>query len=212
MISPSNLLVEVGVDEAGRGPLFGPVVAAAVIMPTNEQNELCKQIKDSKKCSPKKRTILKNYIIENAVAYGIGIATVEEIDQYNILQANYMAMHRALDQIAEKQHFDKIMVDGPLFKPYISKVQEPTDWVQHECIVDGDNTYLCIAAASILAKTYRDELIEKLCLEDPSLVSKYGISKNKGYGTKQHMDGLKLHGPSPLHRKSFKPVQNLINT
>lgn len=209
---PSTEFIEVGVDEAGRGPLFGPVVAAAVIMPNSfaEDDTLYAKIKDSKKCSEKLRKQLKDYIKEKSVAFGIGVASVDEIDKLNILQANYLAMHRALDQVYSKVKFNRIMVDGPMFKPYLPH-EEDSEWIQHMCVIDGDALHLNIAAASILAKTFRDEIIEDMCAKDSFLNEKYGLAKNKGYGTRQHMEGLKKFGPSEHHRKSFKPVQNLIS-
>ena len=208
---PSTLYIEVGVDECGRGPLFGPVVAAACVLPTNlpQDDPLLPYIKDSKKLTEKKRNEVVKYIKEKALAYGIGEASVQEIDSLNILQANFRAMHRALDQVFEKVEFEHILVDGPHFKRYIKPNTNPPIIIQYTTIPQGDAQYMNIAAASILAKTYRDDLIIKMVNDDPSL-DKYGLKTNKGYGTKKHMDALKEHGATPHHRKSFAPVAAAI--
>ena len=146
--------IEVGCDEAGRGCLAGPVVAAAVILPKNFKHLL---LNDSKQLSEKKRVLLRTEIKEHAIAYAIGIVDHQEIDEINILNASILAMHRALDQI--KNPFDSILVDGNRFKKY--------NETEHHCIIKGDGKYLSIAAASILAKTYRDDLMKKLHLEHP---------------------------------------------
>jgi ribonuclease HII len=178
--------VQVGVDEAGRGSLIGPVFAAAVIWDTSKSAD---DIKDSKKISRKKRAILRKYIEENAIAYGIGSATHEEVDSHNILNATYLAMHRALKNL--KCSFDRILVDGHRFKPFLCNV--------HTCITGGDNKFVSIAAASILAKEYHDDWIEENYPND----TKYNLNSNKGYGTKNHMDGLKKFGMTPYHRRTF---------
>jgi ribonuclease HII len=205
---PSPTRIEVGVDEAGRGPLFGPVVVAAVIMPSSypDTDEMVKKIKDSKKCTKKLLKELEAYIKETAIAYAIGIAEVEEIDRCNILNATINAMHRALDEIYPKTKFNYIAVDGDRFKPYL-----PVDstWIEHCCCIDGDGTHLHIAAASILAKTARDKLIETMVDNDPTLDERYSLRSNKGYGTKKHIDGLKAYGATRHHRNSFAPVKNL---
>ena len=210
---PSTNYIEVGVDEAGRGPLFGPVVAAACVLPTNlsENDSLLSYVKDSKKLTEKKRNEVVKYIKEKAIAYGIGEASVQEIDTINILQANFRAMHRALDQVYEKIQFEHIIVDGPHFKRYIKPNTNPPVLVPYTTIPQGDAQYMNIAAASILAKTYRDNLIIQMVNDDPSL-EKYGLKSHKGYGTKKHMDALKEYGATPHHRKSFAPVANVIAT
>lgn len=212
---PSKDIIELCVDEAGRGCLMGDVCAAAVIMPSvyKENDDLIKMIKDSKKLTPKKRAILADYIKKNAIAYGIGTASSKEIDELNILRATHLAMHRAIDKI--KVQFDKLLIDGSNFKPYIKKnnfsnEKEDDIWVEYECIVSGDNEYLGIAAASILAKTYRDNTIDEMCKNDPVVDSKYGFSKNKGYGTKKHIEGIKEYGILDIHRKSFAPCKKYI--
>jgi ribonuclease HII len=204
---PSATRVEVGVDECGRGCLYGVVVAAACILPADlsPDDALVPYIKDSKKLTEKKRTEVAKYIKEKALAYGIGEGTVEEIDTINILQANFRAMHRALDQVYEKLPFEHILVDGPHFKRYIKPNTNPPVIVPYTAIPQGDAEYMNIAAASILAKTYRDAVIVQMVADNPAL-DKYGLKSNKGYGTKKHMDALKEHGATPYHRKSFAPV------
>ena len=188
--------IEVGCDEAGRGCLAGPVVAAAVILPKNFKHLL---LNDSKQLSEKKRDLLRTEIKEHAIAYAIGIVDHEEIDEINILNASILAMHRALDQI--KNPFDSILVDGNRFKKY--------NKTEHHCIIKGDGKYLSIAAASILAKTYRDDLMKKLHLEHPQ----YQWENNKGYPTKSHRAAIKKIGVSQYNRKSFRllPEQLSLN-
>ncbi len=188
--SYSDDLIEVGIDEAGRGPFFGRVYAAVVNWPKNLENL---EIKDSKKISSKKRKILKSWIEENVLDFAIGYAESEEIDELNILQATYLAMHRALDKLKTKPNL--ILVDGNRFKDYQD--------ISHKCIIKGDDKYLSIAAASILAKEYHDEYILNLCDIDPTLDKKYNLISNKGYGTKAHREGLLKYGMTDLHRKSF---------
>ena len=196
----SNLFT-IGVDEVGRGTLFGNVVAAAVIMPDDLDDELFLQIKDSKKLSFKKRTILANYIKEKALTYGIAFATPKEIDEINILNATMKAMHRAIDNAYKKSPFDYLLIDGPHFKGYVPP-GEDADIIEHECIPKGDATYLSIASASIIAKDYHTKLINKM-VEDNPILLKYDINKNKGYGTKNHLLALNKHGISEFHRKTF---------
>tara|TARA_B100001057_G_scaffold237544_1_gene237889 strand:+ start:2649 stop:3248 length:600 start_codon:yes stop_codon:yes gene_type:complete len=188
--------IEVGCDEAGRGCLAGPVVAAAVILPKNFKHLL---LNDSKQLSEKKRDLLRTEIKEHAITYAIGIVDHKEIDEINILNASILAMHRALDQI--KNPFDSILVDGNRFKKY--------NKIEHHCIIKGDGKYLSIAAASILAKTYRDDLMKKLHLEHPQ----YQWENNKGYPTKSHRAAIKKIGVSQYHRKSFRllPEQLSLN-
>lgn len=188
--------IEVGCDEAGRGCLAGPVVAAAVILPKNFKHLL---LNDSKQLSEKKRDLLRTEIKEHAIAYAIGIVDHKEIDEINILNASILAMHRALDQI--ENPFDSILVDGNRFKKY--------NKTEHHCIIKGDGKYLSIAAASILAKTYRDDLMKQLHLEHPQ----YQWENNKGYPTKSHRAAIKKIGVSQYHRKSFRllPEQLSLN-
>ena len=179
--------IEVGCDEAGRGCLAGPVVAAAVILPKDFTHPL---LNDSKQVSEKKRSILKKVIQEHALAYAVGVVDHKEIDEINILNASFLAMHRALDKI--KLPFESILVDGNRFKKYKDS--------EHHCIIKGDGKYLNIAAASILAKTYRDELMENLDEEFPV----YSWKKNKGYPTKAHRAAIREFGVNENHRLSFR--------
>ncbi len=178
--------IEVGLDEAGRGCLAGPVVAAAVILPKGFTHPL---LDDSKKLSEKKREELRSVIECEALDYAVGFVDNHKIDEINILNASFLAMHRALDQLKEK--FDFLLIDGNRFKPYKS--------VPHECIIKGDGKYQSIAAASILAKTYRDEYMQKIDLEHPE----YSWKQNKGYPTKMHVDAVLKNGTTPYHRSSF---------
>lgn len=207
MLEYSNTEYELGVDEVGRGCLFGPVVAAAVVMPLTfaEDDILWKEIKDSKKLSEKKRYILKKYIEENALCYGIGECSHTEIDSINILQASLRSMHRAIN-IAYKKNpiFTKILVDGNHFKPFIPPIAD-AEYMPHECIEGGDNVKLNIAAASILAKCHRDSYIEDGCNTYP-IWNEYDFRKNKGYGTAKHIKALKELGSIEGHRMSYKPL------
>ena len=178
--------IEAGCDEAGRGCLAGSVYAAAVILPEDYQNEL---LNDSKQLTEKKRYQLREIIERDAVAWAVGIVTPEEIDKINILNASILAMHRALDQL--KVRPEAIIVDGNRFKPYQK--------LPHTTIVKGDGKYLSIAAASILAKTYRDDYMNQLAEEYPQ----YDWRSNKGYPTKKHREAIKQFGITPYHRKSY---------
>jgi ribonuclease HII len=178
--------VEAGCDEAGRGCLAGSVFAAAVILPEGYQNEL---LNDSKQLTEKKRYALREMIEHDAVAWAVGILTPEEIDKINILNASILAMHRALDQL--KVRPEAIIVDGNRFKKYKD--------LPHTTIVKGDGKYLSIAAASILAKTYRDDYMNQLAEEYPQ----YDWKANKGYPTNKHRDAIRQYGITPYHRKTF---------
>ena len=198
--------IELGIDEAGRGCLFGPVCVASVIWPKQDPLYLEKEppeIKDSKKVSEKKRLILKDYIEQNAIAWSVQFLSHEEIDKTNILKATMIGMHRCIDDIRKQINIDTILVDGNHFQVY---TDENLDCIDHECVIGGDDKYKSIAAASILAKTHRDNYILELSKSNDQLEN-YGIPKNKGYGTKQHMDALKKLGPIEGHRRSFKPCQ-----
>jgi ribonuclease HII len=198
--------LEVGLDEAGRGCLLGPVCIGAVIMNDIRDLPPPHEIRDSKKCSPKVRTVLRKYIEENAVAFNVQMIHEERIDKVNILQATMEGMEKCLDDITSVLNIDKILVDGTYFPIYMNKnTFEP---ISHVCIPGGDDKYLNIAAASILAKEYHDEYIMNLCSANPDL-NKYDLKNNKGYGTKSHMEALKEYGPSIYHRKSFKPCQGI---
>ena len=179
-------LIEAGCDEAGRGCLAGSVYAAAVILPPDYTND---ELNDSKKLSAKRRYALREVIEHDAVAWAVGVATAAEIDEINILNASILAMHRALDKLAVRPGF--VIVDGNRFKPYHD--------VPHHTIVKGDGKYLAIAAASILAKTYRDDYMHELHKEFPY----YGWDRNAGYPTKQHREGIAEHGLTPYHRVTF---------
>jgi ribonuclease HII len=199
-----EIKIEVGIDEAGRGCLFGPVCVGAVIWPKEDplhKGEKPPEIKDSKKVSEKKRLLLKDYIETNALAWSVQFISHEDIDKLNILKATMKGMHQCIDEIRKQIEIDTILVDGDKFTNYFN---EDFDYINHECIVGGDNTYKSIAAASILAKTHRDNYIYELVENRPEL-EKYGFKTNKGYGTKIHMDSLKEHGSIEGHRKSFKP-------
>ena len=178
--------IEAGCDEAGRGCLAGSVYAAAVILPEDYQNEL---LNDSKQLTEKKRYQLREIIQRDAVAWAVGIVTPEEIDKINILNASILAMHRALDQL--KVRPEAVIVDGNRFKKYQD--------LPHTTIVKGDGKYLAIAAASILAKTYRDDYMNDLAKEYPQ----YDWLSNKGYPTKKHREAIKQFGITPYHRKSY---------
>ena len=186
--------IEAGCDEAGRGCLAGSVFAAAVILPEGYQNDL---LNDSKQLTEKKRYQLREIIERDAVAWAVGIVTPEEIDKINILNASILAMHRALDQL--KVRPEAIIVDGNRFKPYRPVVDGKTVNIPHTTIVKGDGKYLSIAAASILAKTYRDDYMNRLAEEYPQ----YDWLSNKGYPTKKHRDAIRQYGITPYHRKTF---------
>ena len=186
--------VEVGCDEAGRGCLAGSVFAAAVILPEGYQNEL---LNDSKQLTEKKRYQLREIIERDAVAWAVGIVTPEEIDKINILNASILAMHRALDQL--KVRPEAIIVDGNRFKPYRPGGDSSAVDIPYTTIVKGDGKYLSIAAASILAKTYRDDYMNRLAEEYPQ----YDWLSNKGYPTKKHRDAIRQYGITPYHRKTF---------
>ena len=181
--------VQAGVDEAGRGCLMGPVVAAAVVWDPSVDPS---GITDSKALSKKRRNELREYIIEHAASFHVAMVDEATIDEINILQATMTCMHYALDGIVIP--IDRILVDGTCFRSW--------EQVPHHCITKGDSKYVSIAAASILAKTFRDDYMEQLCVQEPSL-SEYGIQKNMGYGTKQHIDAIRKYGTTRHHRKSF---------
>ncbi len=181
-----NVEFEAGCDEAGRGCLAGSVFAAAVIFPEGYENA---EIKDSKKLTAKKRNALREEIEQNALAWAVGEVSPQEIDEINILNASILAMHRALDKL--KVRPQAVIVDGNRFKPYGN--------VPHTTIIKGDGKYLSIAAASILAKTYRDDYMERLAKEYPQ----YLWDKNKGYPTAEQRNAIHKHGITPYHRRSF---------
>ena len=183
-----------GIDEAGRGPLSGPVVAAACILPFDAE---IKELNDSKKLTEKKREKLFDIIKEQAITYGIGMATPEEIDSINILNATMLAMHRALEQLSPVADF--ALIDGNVSRGF----EIPT-----QTLVKGDSISCSIAAASILAKVTRD----RICLEDALKYPEYNFAKHKGYSTKEHMEAVIKYGPCPIHRKSFLKFLNNENS
>ena len=183
-------LLEAGCDEAGRGPLAGPVFAAAVIMPKDFYHPL---LNDSKKMSQKAREELRPIIERESLAWAVVEVSAEEIDSLNILWASVEGMHRAIRQLSVKPEF--ILVDGNKFKPL--------DGIPYNTVVHGDATYTSIAAASVLAKTYRDDRMKELALKYPQ----YGWERNMGYPTKEHIEAIKQWGYSPYHRKSFHPKE-----
>ena len=179
-------LIEAGCDEAGRGCIAGPVVAAAVILPRGIDFS---DFDDSKKLTEKQRERLRIKVLDNALAYGVGIVSAKEIDEINILNASFLAMHRAIDQL--KVRPELLLIDGNRFNPYKG--------IRHQCIVGGDAKYQSIAAASILAKTTRDHIMEEYHKEFPQ----YNWLKNKGYPTPEHKNAVAEHGVSPIHRMTF---------
>lgn len=179
-------LVEAGCDEAGRGCLAGAVYAAAVILPHDFRNEL---LNDSKQLTEKQRYALREVVEREALAWAVGVVTPEEIDRINILNASFLAMHRAVDQL--KLRPEHLLIDGNRFKKYQD--------VPHTTVVKGDGKYMAIAAASVLAKTYRDDYMNRLAEEYPQ----YDWDSNKGYPTKKHREAIRLYGTTPYHRMSY---------
>lgn len=189
MLAPyyNQNVLEAGCDEAGRGCLAGPVVAAAVILPNGYENIL---LNDSKKLSSKARKILRPEIEKEALYWAVAFVDNHEIDEINILNASFLAMHRAIDKLSQKPEL--LLIDGNRFKPYPG--------IDHQCFVKGDSRFMAIAAASILAKTYRDDYMMELNEEYPG----YGWDKNMGYPTKKHREGIKKLGVTSYHRQSFQ--------
>ena len=186
--------LEAGCDEAGRGCLAGPVFAAAVILPEDFANEM---LDDSKKLSERQRDMLRPVIEREALAWAVGVVEAEEIDHINILNASFLAMHRAVGALLVKPDF--LLVDGNRFKPYPG--------IPHTCIVKGDGKMMSIAAASILAKTHRDEYMRRIAGEYPQ----YGWDVNKGYPTKAHREAIARYGVSPYHRRSFRLLDTQLS-
>jgi ribonuclease HII len=180
-------LIEAGCDEAGRGCLAGPVYASAVILPKNYKN---KWLNDSKKLSDKDRYELRPEIEENAITWALGIVDHKEIDEINILNASFLAMHRSVDKLKTKPEL--LLIDGNRFKAYKK--------IPHQCIIKGDGKFLSIAAASILAKTYRDDHMQAMALKYPE----YKWDSNMGYPTKKHREAIRTHGVTPIHRLTFQ--------
>ena len=183
----NKILIEAGCDEAGRGCLAGPVYAASVILPKNYKN---KWLDDSKKLSDKDRYELRPEIEAKAITWAIGVVDNVEIDKINILKASFLAMHRAIDKLLTKPEL--LLIDGNRFTPYKN--------ISHQCIVKGDAKFLSIAAASVLAKTYRDDFMKEAAITYPH----YSWEQNMAYPTKKHRDAIRLHGTTPLHRMTFQ--------
>lgn len=214
----------IGVDEAGRGPLFGDVYTSAVVLPVDDFDRAI--LKDSKKYSShKKITQAYNYIIENCLSYSIDFLTHREIDKYNILQATQKSMHTSIRHVINaeiervktknnhvssraivKDLFQKllILVDGNYFKPFTYLYENELYSIKHRCVIKGDHLHKEISAASVLAKVSRDKYITSFVEDNPEYEEKYKLSKNKGYGTKEHREGIKKYGYSEFHRKTFK--------
>ena len=189
----SGTKIEAGCDEVGRGCLAGPVVAAAVILPLDYKHKL---LTDSKLLSKKKRESIRKDILNDAIEYAISVIGNEEVDKINVLQASFLGMHQALDQLVQRPEL--ILVDGNKFIPYHN--------IPYHCIIKGDGKYMSIAAASILAKTYRDDLMEKLSFSHPE----YSWERNVGYPTKQHRKAIEKYGITPYHRRSFRLLPNQL--
>jgi ribonuclease HII len=205
MFDADTTIIEMGIDEAGRGPMFGRVYAGVVVLPKdNSFNH--SQMKDSKKFHSKKKIEqVADYIKKNAIAWAVEYEDEKTIDNINILQATQSAMHKGIRNVLlqlSNINYDKILilVDGNYFNPFTILNGET---IKYKMIEQGDNKYTSIAAASILAKTERDKYIEELCKENPELVERYDINSNKGYGSKKHMDGIKKYGITKWHRKTF---------
>ena len=207
-----NKYIEIGIDEAGRGPMFGRVYSAAVILPKDDNKFNHSLMKDSKKFhSTKKIREAAEYIKQNAIAWHVSYACEKTIDQINIRNATHKAMHEAIEEVITKTYINNIydnnetnyhlLVDGCDFTPFNKNDKNIN--ISHTCIEGGDNVYSSIAAASILAKVERDKYIEEMCIEEPVLITKYDLLNNKGYGTKKHMEGIQKYGISIFHRKSF---------
>jgi ribonuclease HII len=209
-------IFEIGVDEAGRGPLFGRVYCGAVILPKDDASFDHSLMKDSKKFTSKKKiNEAAEYIKTHAISWGVAYSDENVIDNINILQATQRTMHLAIKEALNKMttddlNLDKIhlLIDGNYFKPYLhgpNKVH-----VSSETVEQGDNTFSSIAAASILAKVARDQYIDDLCVEHPTLAEHYAIDSNKGYGAKKHIDGIKAHGITQWHRRTFGICKNYV--
>jgi len=213
MFDQDTTIIEIGIDEAGRGPMFGRVYAGVAVLPKDNSFDHF-QMKDSKKFHSKNKIVqVAEYIKKNAIAWAVEYEDEQTIDEINILQATQLAMHKGIKnvlcQLSEltEINYDKILllVDGNYFKPFlINNVKT----IKYQMIEGGDNKYTSIAAASILAKVSRDAYIENLCIENPELIVNYGIDTNKGYGSKKHIDGIKQHGITKWHRKTFGICKN----
>jgi len=223
LIQDENIY-EIGVDEVGRGPLFGRVYTAAVILPKDDTFD-CTMVKDSKKFTSKKKILeASEYIKKHALAWYISFEDEKTIDNVNILQATQLSMHNSISEIrkqmnnilvsqekVEKKDYQySLLIDGNYFKPftYLNKKTNKIETMNHVTIEGGDNKFASIAAASILAKVERDKYIDELCQQNPTLSEHYSIDSNKGYGAKRHIDGIKEHGITIWHRRSFGICKN----
>jgi ribonuclease HII len=214
-------IYEIGIDEAGRGPLFGAVYTAAVVLPKDNSFDFSK-MKDSKKFHSKKKLLeTADYIKKNAIAWYVSYESEKTIDDINILQATQKSMHDSIKNVYQilsksnefKMNNDKrvhLLVDGNYFKPFACYNESNKQFITlpFNTIEGGDNKYCSIAAASILAKVERDKYIEELCIENPQLIHRYSIDSNKGYGAKKHIDGIKTHGITIWHRRTFGICKN----
>lgn len=210
-------VIEIGTDEVGRGPLFGRVYTASVILPKDIETFDHSKMKDSKKFHSKKKIEeVADYIKENAIAWSVNYESEDVIDEINILQATQKSMHKSIMKTREKfiefaknneieNYKIELLVDGNYFNPvtFLNENKTKLECIPHTCVKGGDNVYSCIAAASILAKVERDKYIDDLCENHPELIERYNIHSNKGYGAKVHIDGIKKHGITKWHRKSF---------
>jgi ribonuclease HII len=220
-------IIELGVDEAGRGPLFGRVYTAAVVLPKDDTFDFSK-VKDSKKFHSKKKIEeVAEYVKSNALAWSVTYADEKKIDEINILQATQASMHNSITDVfkkynklakevksnSEKKNYSfTLLIDGNYFNPIttFNKETNKIETIPYLTVEGGDNKYASIAAASILAKVERDKYIDELCKENPELAEHYGIDSNKGYGAKRHLDGIKQHGITIWHRRSFAPCKNYV--
>ncbi len=214
---------EIGVDEVGRGPMFGRVYTAAVILPKDDSFD-CSMVKDSKKYHSKKKIEeASQYVKDNALAWYISFEDEKKIDEINILQATQLSMHNSILEVRKqlnkklneeegKEYSYSLLIDGNYFNPvtFLDKKTNKIKSIPHVTVQGGDNKYASIAAASILAKVERDRYIDELCEKNPILVEHYGIDSNKGYGAKRHMDGIKEHGITIWHRRSFGICKNYL--
>jgi len=227
-LNDDEKIIEIGVDEAGRGPLFGRVYTAAVILPKDDSFDYSK-VKDSKKFHSKKKIEeAAEYVKENALAWSVTYADEKKIDEVNILQATQLSMHNSIGDVCklynklsrvnspiriEKIDYNfNLLIDGNYFNPIttFNKETNKIETIPYTTVEGGDNKFASIAAASILAKVERDKYIDKLCQENPELIEYYGIDSNKGYGAKRHLDGIKEHGITIWHRRTFAPCKNYI--
>jgi ribonuclease HII len=213
MFDSDTTIIEIGIDEAGRGPMFGRVYAGVAVLPKDDVFDHS-QMKDSKKFTSKKKIEnVAEYIKENAIVWAVEYEDEQTIDNINILQATQSAMHKGIKnvitQLSNKTDidYDKILllVDGNYFKPFsiLNKTKTKLESIKCQMVEGGDNKYTSIAAASILAKVSRDKYIEELCIQNPELIERYSIDSNKGYGSKKHMEGIKKYGITKWHRRTF---------